>query len=263
MIFIPKMKKILLIICLICCVSVCLSAQTVTLTSQNNNVCVTKTGTVTFASSGATLEDIAKKNGLRNISGKTYQAAVIYNSAFSQGYLTARGKIFNCTDNTLNVKCSFYSGSSLIASYNITVKPRTFSRMLPKDVSLSTVSNCNKIVCSEISGGVSSSSSAPTQSSQRSAVSQNSGGKSYFKSQTTFYGEDSSQKTGMTFYSNGTASCVGYVNVGGSWIKGTSQGTYYIQNNCINVVWDDWLSEKYVLNNNTFYHEGILFRVKK
>lgn len=125
------------------------SAETVTLTPGNGHVCVNKQGSVTFSGNGMTLETVAKREGLRNISGTTYRAAVIYDVSFYKGYLDARGKIFNCTDSPINVTCKFYSGANLIVTCQVYVKPRTFSRMIPDKFSFGDFKYCDKIVCSE------------------------------------------------------------------------------------------------------------------
>lgn len=123
--------------------------QSITLTANKEHVIVDKVGTVTFSGPGITLEEIAKKENLIHVSGRTYRSAIIYDIAFSNGLVDSRGKIFNCTDNEVSVNCSFYNGNSLIVTHKIVVKPRTFSRMLPNGFSLSSIKNCNKIVCSE------------------------------------------------------------------------------------------------------------------
>lgn len=123
--------------------------QSITLTANKDHVRVDKIGTVTFSGSGITLEEIAKRENLTHISGRTYRSAIIYDISFSKGCVSSRGKIFNCTDKEISVNCAFYNGASLITTHKIVVKPRTFSRMLPYGFSLSSINNCNKIVCSE------------------------------------------------------------------------------------------------------------------
>ncbi len=146
------MKRIILLtLCtsLLPCVSSCNYAQDVTLTPDNNHVCVTKSGSVTFQGPGLTLEEIAKEEGLTHKHGRTYQAAVVFSTAFNGGH-PSRGKIFNCTDKVLKYECLFYDGTRLLGSYQQTVKPRTFSRMVPDEIDLSELSTCNRIVCSEM-----------------------------------------------------------------------------------------------------------------
>lgn len=131
-------------------VSFCGYSQTVTLTPQNDHVCVKKVGTVTFPSgSGITLEEIAKQEGLQHIGGTTYRAAIIYEAWFDDGYyVDPRGKIFNCTDRTISISCYFYSGSNLINKHIIVVKPRTFMRITGPD-NEPKINYCDKIVLSE------------------------------------------------------------------------------------------------------------------
>lgn len=137
----------LLISMIVLVLSGCSKPVTVTLTPGENKVIVNEPGTVTFSGPGLTLEEVAKRDGLEHVSDRTYKAAVIYSTAFSRGYLEARGKIYNCTDKEQRVTCSFYSGTELVASYDVVVKPRTFSRMVPEEFPLSELSTVNKIVC--------------------------------------------------------------------------------------------------------------------
>lgn len=124
-------------------------SQSVVLTAQNDHICVKKLGTVTFSGPGITLEEIAKEEGLKHISGRTYRAAVIYSGWFEDGYYCeGRGKIFNCTDKKIIVTCSFYSGSRLITKNTIEVKPRVFMRIVrPADFPRFT--DCDRIVITE------------------------------------------------------------------------------------------------------------------
>lgn len=144
-----QMKSLLLSIVCFLGISICGFAQSVVLTSQNDHVCVKKAGTVTFSGQGITLEEIAQQEGLSHVSGRTYRAAVIYDALFENGYFcNPRGKIFNCTDKTINVTCAFYSGSRLIAKNTIVVKPRVFMRITgPEDGPR--IEYCDKIVLSD------------------------------------------------------------------------------------------------------------------
>lgn len=117
------------------------NASTITLTRSNSHVCVNKSGTVTFNGNGITLEEIAIREGLEKLGNHTYKAAIIYDVAFNKDYF--KGKIFNCTDREIKVKCTYFNGSEMLGTYEVSVKPRTFSRF-PDNVK-----NCNKIVCSD------------------------------------------------------------------------------------------------------------------
>lgn len=242
-------------------------SQTVTLTGSNDHVRVDKVGTVTFSGPGITLEEIAKKENLPHISGRTYRASIIYDIAFSKGLVSSRGKIFNCTDSEVNVNCTFYNGNSVIVTHKIVVKPRTFSRMLPDGFPISSIKNCNKIVCSEIGISVGKTRNSSQQSEQgysksTNAIS-NTNSKSYFNKATCFYGEDASNRLGVTYYPNGTCYLEGYVRYDGNWIKGTSEGRYYIKNCTLYVIWDDWINESYKLEHNEYKNDGVLFKLKK
>ena len=137
-----KTLKLVLCVLFVCFISsLNLNAATVTLTPSNSHVCVNKSGTVTFSGNGTTLEEIAIREGLDKVSGHTFKAAVIYDVAFSRD--SFRGKIFNCTDNEIKIKCTYYNGSQSLGTFEVYVKPRTFSRFP------GSVKNCNKIVCSD------------------------------------------------------------------------------------------------------------------
>lgn len=241
--------------------------QSITLTANNAHVIVDKVGTVTFSGPGITLEEVAKRENLKHISGRTYCSAIIYNIAFSNGLVSSRGKIFNCTDKQVSVNCSFYRGNSLIVTHRIVVKPRTFSRMLPDGFSMSSIGNCNKIVCSETGISVgktrnSSQSSGQSYSKSNNTIT-NANTKSYFSKETYFYGEDADNRLGVTYYPNGTCNLDGYIRDDESWIRGTSQGSYYIKNNTLYVTWDEWINENYKLENNQYRNHGVLFKQKK
>lgn len=144
-----QMKSLLLSIVCVFGISICGFAQSVVLTSQNDHVCAKKAGTVTFSGQGITLEEIAKEEGLTRVSGRTYRAAVIYDALFENGYFRdPRGKIYNCTDNTIYVTCAFYSGSRLIAKNRIEVKPRVFMRITGPEGG-PRIEYCDKIVLSD------------------------------------------------------------------------------------------------------------------
>lgn len=228
-------------------------SQTVTLTASNDHVRVDQVGTVTFSGSGITLEEVAKKENLPHISGRTYRASIIYDIAFSKGLVSSRGKIFNCTDKEVSVKCTFYNGNSVIVTHKSVVKPRTFSRMLPDGFPISSIKNCNKIVCSEIGISVGKTRNSSRQSEQSY----------YFKKATYFYGEDANNRLGVTYYPNGTCYLNGYIRDEDSWIKGASEGRYYIKNSTLYVTWDEWIDESYKLENNQYKNDGILFMLKK
>ncbi len=242
-------------------------SQTVTLTASNDHVRVDKVGTVTFSGPGITLEEIAKKENLPHISGRTYRASIIYDIAFSKGLVSSRGKIFNCTESEVSVNCTFYNKNSCIATHKIIVKPRTFSRMLPDGVPMSSIKNCNKIVCNEIgiSVGRTRNSSRQSEHSYSKSVNaiSNTNSKSYFKKATYFYGEDANNRLGVTYYPNGTCYLNGYIRDEDSWIKGTSEGRYYIKNSTLYVTWDEWIDESYKLENNQYKNDGVLFMLKK
>lgn len=242
-------------------------SQSITLTANKNHVRVDKVGTVTFSGPGITLEEIAKKENLTHISGRTYRSAIIYSIAFSNGFVSSRGKIFNCTDKEVSVNCTFYNVNNLIVTHKIVVKPRTFSRMLPDGFSMSSIKDCNKIVCSETGisiGKTRNSSQYSTQTSSRSVnATSTSSSKSFFSSETYFYGENENNRLGVTYYSNGTCYLSGYIRDNDNWIKGTSEGRYYIKNNTLYVIWDDWVNESYKLENNQYKNDGVIFKLKE
>ncbi len=242
-------------------------SQSITLTANKDHVRVDKVGTVTFSGPGITLEEIAKRENLKHISGRTYRSAIIYNIAFSNGLVSSRGKIFNCTDKQVIVNCSFYNGNSPIVTHRIVVKPRTFSRMLPDGFSMSSIGNCNKIVCSEtgISVGKTRNSSQRSEHSYSKSdnTTSNTNNKSYFRRETYFYGENADNRLGVTYYPNGTCYLDGYIRNDESWIRGTSQGCYYIKNSILYVTRDEWINENYKLENNQYKNHGVLFKQKK
>lgn len=123
-----------------------LCAQTVSLTPSSNHICIPMPGTVTFRGPGLTLEEVAQRENLGKVSDRTYKAAVIFSIAFNPN--VTKGKIYNCTDNQLTFTCSFYDGSKLLTTCNVTVKPRTFNRIVPDNIDWSQLSSCNRIVCS-------------------------------------------------------------------------------------------------------------------
>ncbi len=242
-------------------------SQSITLTANDNHVIVDKVGTVTFSGPGITLEEIAKQENLTHVSGRTYRSAIIYDIAFSNGLVSSRGKIFNCTDKEVTVNCTFYKGNSLIVTHKIEVKPRTFSRMLPDGFSMSSIKNCNKIVCSETGISVGkpqnySRHSEQSYSKSDNAIS-NTNSKSYFSKKTSFYGEDANNRLGAIYYPNGTCYLDGYIRDDESWIRGTSEGRYYIKNSTLYVTWDEWINESYKLENNQYKNDGVLFMLKK
>lgn len=259
-----KSKKIIITVCMLIAV-LCSYSQTVTLTPGNQHIKVNKMGTVTFSGPGITLEEIAIKEGLTHKGGRTYSAAIIYDAAFSNGRLLKRGKIFNCTDNVLNITCSFYNGSSLIGSYNVVVKPRTFSRMVPDDASFSTVASSNKIVCSEsgIPVGRVDKSNKNYGEGGSSGSDMNNSSSIYFTRETTFYGENSTDRRSEIYRPDGSCICIGYVNDDGAWIRGTSEGQYYIKNGTIYVRWDDWLDETRNLSGNSYYVGNLRLIMKR
>lgn len=126
-----------------------ITKETINLTESDSIVTVNKGGTVTFKGPGCTLEEIAKKMRLNHISGTTYEAAVIYEISFRKGVIDSRGKIFNCTDKDITVECTFYNDQQLLGTYNVKVKARTFSRMIPAEVSFTSLKSCNRIECTE------------------------------------------------------------------------------------------------------------------
>lgn len=123
-------------------------AQTVSLTQRNNHICASMPGTVTFRGPGLTLEKIAQQENLEKVGDRTYKAAVIFSAAFNPNI--SNGKIYNCTNNQLTFKCSFYDGSRLLTTCNVTVKPRTFNRIVPDNVNRSQLTSCNRVVCSRL-----------------------------------------------------------------------------------------------------------------
>lgn len=239
-----------------------LFSQSITLTANKNHVRVDKVGTVTFSGPGITLEEIAKQENLTHISGRTYRSAIIYDIAFSNGLVSSRGKIFNCTDKEVTVNCTFYNGTSLIVTHKIVVKPRTFSRMLPDGFSMSSIKNCNKIVCSETGISIGNARNSSRYSGQSYSKSGNTNSKSYFSKKTYFYGEDANNRLGVTYYPNGTCYMDGYIREDESWIRGTSEGRYYIINGTLYVTWDDWVNENYKLENNQYKNDGVIFKLK-
>ena len=136
-----KIQRIILSVVLMLIGALAASAQSVTLTPQREETVVTKPGTVTFRGEGITLETMAQQYNLKHIQGRTYGAAIIYSVAFSSQY--AKGKIFNCTDNSVKIKCYYYYNTTLLKQEVIDMKPRTFSRILYSK------GTCNKIVCSQ------------------------------------------------------------------------------------------------------------------
>ena len=122
--------------------SSCSEKHTVTLTAGNFMVIEPVSGTVTFSGPGS-LAKKAEEFKLKHIEGETYTAAVVCEAAFGERYMKSRGKIFNCTDNTLEVKCSFYNGDELLYEGVVSVKPRTFSRIDQNG----SIENCDRVVC--------------------------------------------------------------------------------------------------------------------
>lgn len=242
-------------------------SQSITLTANKNHLRVDKVGTVTFSGPGITLEEIAKQENLTHISGRTYRSAIIYDIAFSNGLVSSRGKIFNCTDKEVCVNCTFYNGNSLIVTHKIVVKPRTFSRMLPDGFSLSSIKNCNKIVCNETGISTGKTHNSPNiqhiHPQNRLTPLSTSVSKSFFSKETYFYGENENNRLGVTYYPNGTCYLSGYIRDDENWIKGTSEGRYYIKNSTLYVTWDDWVNESYKLINNQYRDDGVLFILKK
>lgn len=237
--------------------------QSITLTVNKNHVRVDKVGTVTFSGPGITLEEIAKQENLTHISGRTYRSAIIYNIAFSNGLVSSRGKIFNCTDKEVTVNCTFYNGNSHIVTHKIVVKPRTFSRMLPDGFSMSSIKNCNKIICSETGISIGKARKSSRHSEQIYSKSDNTNSMSYFSKKTYFYGEDANNRLGVTYYPNGTCYIDGYIRDDENWIRGTSEGRYYIKNKTLLVTWNEWVNESYKLENNQYRNDGVLFKLKK
>ncbi len=86
--------------------------------------------------------------------------------------------------------------------------------------------------------------------------------KTYFRQKSTFYGEDASSKMEVTYYPNGTCKCTGYVLENDHWVKGTSDGVYYMQGNVIYVMWDEWLKENYTVNNSQYVNGGLILRLR-
>lgn len=180
--------------------------------------------------------------------------------------MSARGKIFNCTDKEVSVNCAFYNGNSHIVTHKIVVKPRTFSRMLPDGFSMSSIKNCNKIVCGETGISVGKTRKSSQHSEQSYSKSDNTisnpNSKAYFSKETYFYGENANNRLGVTYYSNGTCYLSGYIRDDDNWIKGTSEGRYYIKNGTLYVTWDDWVNENYRLENNQYKNDGVIFKLK-
>lgn len=239
------------------------SAQTITLNSQNYHVVVKKASTVTFKYHNDIHVGNAREEGLHNISGLTFSAGIIYDIAFENGFLISRGKIFNYTDNHITIICSFFNNNHQIVDYAIDVKPRTFSRMIPDNESIP--HSCNKVVCYEKGISIGYISNNPTKETNICYGNNIKSGSSisrYFSTKTVFYAEISTIRQTVTYYPNGTCSCIGYVLNNDYWVKGTSQGKYYIQNSTIHVTWDDWLKEEYRLINNSYTNDELYFKRK-
>lgn len=88
--------------------------------------------------------------------------------------------------------------------------------------------------------------------------------KLYFSERTTFYAEDTTNKQTVTFNSDGTCQCVGWIYTDSHWMKGTSNGIYHIKKTSSNSYqiytrWDEWLSEIYNVSNNKYQKDGLLF----
>lgn len=238
-------------------------AQSITLTPQNYHCRVDKAGTVTFQYTNDLHVEKARKEGLRNIYGLTFTSAIIYDVAFSKGYVSSYGKIFNYTSNPIKITCSYYSNEKFVTSYVTKVEPRTFMRMIPNG-KLSTVRSCNKIICSEESRiSIGHVSNSPKERLRASLPNTSITGKLYFPKESVFYAQSNKAKQTVTYYTNGTCYCIGYILSEGYWVKGTSNGRYYIQNGIIHVIWDSWLNESYRLSNNSYKNDDLLFRLQK
>ena len=131
-------------LCLLIAISpIIASAQTAVLTQDNNEVLLRMPGTVTFKSGSSAHIDLVQKIGLKHISGQTYSAAILCETSFY--HKVSRGKVFNYTDNSITIECSFYYRNSCVARYVRKVNPRTFIRMVPDDEH--TPEACDKIIC--------------------------------------------------------------------------------------------------------------------
>lgn len=96
---------------------------------------------------------------------------------------------------------------------------------------------------------------------------------SYFERATTFEAETETDREYVTYYPDGTCFCTGYTLIedeydeegDDGWLKGTSSGKYYIENGgeVINVVWDDWIEERYELKDGTYQRYDLVFHEKK
>ena len=84
----------------------------------------------------------------------------------------------------------------------------------------------------------------------------------YFSLNTVFYAETPTIKNTVTYYPNGNCSSIGYILNEGYWMKGTSQGKYYIKNNTIYVTWDGEINERYNIVNNSYTDNGLCFKRK-
>ena len=82
----------------------------------------------------------------------------------------------------------------------------------------------------------------------------------FFRTRTTFYGENHDSKQTDIYNNDGTCSAEGYTLVNDYWIKGTSQGQYHLEGNVIIVTWDDWLKETYVINQDQYYNGPLLMK---
>lgn len=144
-------KKIIVILYLVIGCVLMINARTnpVTLNRTLQHVKIDYPGTVTFKFENDLHVKNARQEGLRNISGLTFNAAVIYSIGFNKNQVSTNGKIFNYTDKAITAHCNYYSGSRLIASYTITVKPRTFNRMIPDDAPMDKIKECDRVVCYE------------------------------------------------------------------------------------------------------------------
>lgn len=89
--------------------------------------------------------------------------------------------------------------------------------------------------------------------------------KLYFSELTTFHAEDATNKQTVTFNTDGTCQCIGWIYTDSHWLKGTSNGIYHIKKTDSNSYqiytrWDEWLSEIYNVSNNKYQNGGLLFR---
>ena len=144
-------KKIIVILCFVIGCILMTNARTnpVTLNQTQKHVKVDRPGTVTFGYPNDLHVKKAREEGLRNVSGLTFNAAVIYDIAFIKNRLSGNGKVFNYTSKPITVHCNFYAGNRLVASYAIVVKPRTFNRMVPDDAPMDKLKECDRVVCYE------------------------------------------------------------------------------------------------------------------